>query len=30
LGNAPAKLRLVLDVQPRERKPRTETDPDRY
>jgi plastocyanin len=30
VGNASAKLRLVLDVKPRERKPRTETDPDRY
>jgi hypothetical protein len=29
IGNQPAKLKLVLDVRPRERKPRTE-DPDRY
>jgi plastocyanin len=29
IGNQPAKLKLVLDVKPRERKPRTE-DPDRY
>jgi plastocyanin len=30
IGNAPAKLKLVLDVKPREHKPRTEGDPDRY
>jgi plastocyanin len=30
IGNAPARPKLVLDVKPRERKPRTEADPDRY
>jgi hypothetical protein len=29
IGNQAAKLKLVLDVRPRERKPRIE-DPDRY
>jgi plastocyanin len=30
VGNSPLKMKLVLDVKPRERKPRTEGDPDRY
>jgi plastocyanin len=30
VGNAPLKMKLVLDVKPRERKPRTEGDPDHY
>jgi hypothetical protein len=30
IGASPARLKLVLDVTPRERKPRTEGDPDRY
>jgi plastocyanin len=30
VGNSPASLKLVLDVKPRERKPRSDTDQDRY
>jgi len=30
LGDPGARLKLTLDVRPRERKPRIETDPDRY
>jgi plastocyanin len=30
IGSSPMRLTLKLDVKPRERKPRTETDPDRY
>jgi plastocyanin len=30
VGNSPVKMKLVMDVKPRERKPRTEGDPDRY
>jgi plastocyanin len=30
IGNSPARLKLVLDVKPRDIKPRTEGDPDRY
>jgi plastocyanin len=30
IPSSPSRLTLKLDVKPRERKPRTETDPDRY
>lgn len=30
IGSAPARLKLALDVRPREHKPRTESDPDHY
>jgi plastocyanin len=30
VGNSPLRMKLVLDVKPRERKPRTEGDPDHY
>jgi plastocyanin len=30
IGPSPSRIALKLDVKPRERKPRTETDPDRY
>ncbi|WP_234483609.1 methylamine utilization protein [Noviherbaspirillum pedocola] len=30
IGPSPARITMKLDVKPRERKPRAETDPDRY
>jgi plastocyanin len=30
VGNSPARPKLVLDVKPRDLKPKTETEPDRY